>query len=104
MTLAKHDHMPTVLYRCYNAAGELLYVGVSMSVKTRLAAHGRERQWWPEVARITKEHFSTRAEALDAEFDAITSGQPRYNCVHTPIHGAVSHNKAERPGGKNRRG
>jgi hypothetical protein len=70
--------LTTTVYRFYDAESLLLYVGVSNSPLTRWNAH-LEKTWWPEVARIAVEHFPTRAEALDAEEEAIADELPLYN-------------------------
>ncbi len=71
--------MHTYLYRLFNEAGELLYVGVTCNLVARLAAHRRQKSWWGEVADTTVIRFPTRLEALAAEVEAIAGEVPRYN-------------------------
>lgn len=66
------------LYRHFNDAGELLYVGVTMSVFKRTSEH-EDREWFPTVRTITVEVFETRDAVLAAEVDAIKAEGPIYN-------------------------
>lgn len=76
--------MSACVYRVYDEAGELLYVGASVNVSRRLTYHQRgaavgNRWWGPAVKTITLEHFPSRAEALAAETQAIATERPRFN-------------------------
>lgn len=83
----------SVVYRFFSTNGELLYVGVSLSVFQRIMSH-RTKNWHKDIANVTLEHFSDRREAMDAEAAAIREHQPRYNTVHT--------NRAPKPVGRHR--
>jgi predicted GIY-YIG superfamily endonuclease len=72
----------TTLYRFYNTADELLYVGISEKGPERWKAHRKDKPWWTDVARTTTEHYDTRTEALDAERAAIIAEHPKHNVVH----------------------
>ena len=76
------DDQPTALYRHFNAAGELLYVGISLHAVIRLTAHERGANWYREIATITVEHLPSRADALAAERRAIQEERPLHNIVH----------------------
>lgn len=73
----------TALYRHFDAAGSLLYVGISLCVVTRLRQHRRDAHWFTEIARIDVEWHPSREAACDAEFAAIRSEKPRHNITHT---------------------
>jgi len=75
------------LYRHFDAAGNLLYVGVSATVARRTAAHRGRSHWFPVVARITIERFATVTEAYDAEFAAIKAERPMWNKEHNDHYG-----------------
>ena len=79
----KTDASPTDVYRFYDRDNRLLYVGVSVSLIHRLTAH-REREWWPQVARIDVTHQRTRAEALWREAMLIETLRPPYNIAGKP--------------------
>lgn len=67
------------LYRHFNKAGELLYIGVSCRILQRVKEHSKHSHWWLEIARIEIEHFKDRAEVLEAEREAIKNEKPKYN-------------------------
>lgn len=70
------------LYRMYDQAGQLLYVGITLDVATRFANHRGDKPWWTSVATIKLEHFADRASVLAAERRAIQQERPAYNVVH----------------------
>jgi hypothetical protein len=67
-----------MLYRLYNAAGELIYVGITERFGGRFSQH-EHSQWWREVERIELEPHPTRAEAQAAEMAVIRAELPKYN-------------------------
>lgn len=72
--------MPSqVLYRFWNCADELLYVGITARPWERWKQHRSEKAWWEEVAKVTIENFATRAEVKAAETTAIKTENPLYN-------------------------
>lgn len=73
--------VPTTLYRFYDAADRLLYVGITSVGPNRWGSH-EQRDWWSLVARVTTEHFPDRSSALAAEQAAIRSEGPKHNIVH----------------------
>jgi len=74
---------PHVLYRAFNAQGQLLYVGITMNPGSRFAQHSDEKPWWTDVADIRVEQFASRDEVLTAEREAIKSEQPLHNVAHS---------------------
>lgn len=70
---------PTALYRHFDAAGSLLYVGISLSPLARLSAHGDGSHWAQAISRVTMEWFPDRKSALDAELKAIREELPAHN-------------------------
>lgn len=75
------DEAPTALYRFFANDGALLYVGITGHLKARIAAHAKEKPWWPQVGRKTVEWFATRDEAIRAEDRAIHDERPVHNIV-----------------------
>lgn len=73
---------PHVLYRFWDAKGELLYIGITLRLAGRIAAHRIEKEWWSSVSRITIEHHESRPSALEAEAAAIRAERPRWNVIH----------------------
>lgn len=72
----------TYLYRLYGKNSDLLYIGVSHFVPTRLGQHEIEQEWFSEVALITDECYPTRKEAEQRERECIATEKPRYNIAH----------------------
>ncbi len=58
---------PCAVYRHYDAAGALLYVGCSTDPAARLYSHFKESAWAKLIASVTFEWFDDRADALAAE-------------------------------------
>lgn len=76
----------TALYRHFNAAGELLYVGISLSAVQRLSQHKQTAAWFAQIARVDIEWHPSRQAAEEAEKAAIRKENPRFNSVR---YGAV---------------
>ena len=73
------------LYRHFNAEGELLYVGISLSAVKRLSQHKCDSTWYGDIATIEIEKFPTREEAMEAETVAIQNEAPIYNIAKSSI-------------------
>jgi hypothetical protein len=69
----------TAVYRIRDAAGELLYIGMTNSVPIRWNAHMLYQPWWDELRSLTVEFLDTREEAAAAEKAAILGEVPKYN-------------------------
>lgn len=67
------------LYRHFDADGNLLYVGVSISSLRRLSQHKLNSHWFDKIANVTIQKFSSRFAALTAETNAIREEKPLYN-------------------------
>jgi hypothetical protein len=48
------------VYRFYDGAGGLLYVGLTCDITGRLTKHAGDKDWWVDVARVELEHFGSR--------------------------------------------
>lgn len=72
----------TTLYRFYDASDRLLYIGIAGNPGRRFNEHGKDKQWWDQVARSTMEHHPSRQAALHAEEQAIKDERPIHNVVH----------------------
>lgn len=71
--------MRTALYRHFDAAGALLYVGISLDTIQRTRQHRQGAHWYERIARIEIEWFSTRPLAMTAEAIAIAKEVPECN-------------------------
>jgi DNA-binding XRE family transcriptional regulator len=63
----------------FDAAGDLLYVGLSVNYGQRFSNHSKAKPWWLEVVRIDVEHFDSVRAAKTAERTAIATENPRFN-------------------------
>lgn len=73
------DQRPHFVYRCYDAEGELLYVGCSFHPPTRMLGHESTAWWWGECAQVRNRVYPDRATALERERRAIYEERPRCN-------------------------
>ena len=71
--------METTLYRCWSEAGDLLYVGITSNLTSRLKQHKYGTDWFPQVARVTATAHPDRMSALVAEAQAIETESPLHN-------------------------
>lgn len=72
---------PCSLYRYFDAAGLLLYVGITRRMSARLLQHARQAEWWPRVSDSTIEHFPDSRSAAAAEAEAIRRELPIFNVI-----------------------
>ena len=70
---------PHDVYRCYDGAGRLLYVGISANGYGRLEAHRRGSPWWSHVRRVRVEQYRDRGAASAAEAICVRDELPIHN-------------------------
>lgn len=75
--------METHLYRHFDDAGKLLYVGISLNAAARLSQHMRAARWKGRIARVEIETHPSRTAALRAEAEAIVAERPPFNIQGT---------------------
>lgn len=71
--------MRTALYRFFDEAGSLLYVGMTGDLHMRWEWHAKDKFWWHLVVRSEVIWHKTRDEADEAERAAIIAERPIYN-------------------------
>lgn len=77
---------PHCVYRMFDAAGDLLYIGCSMQPFKRFQHHGVTRDWSVDVVRATFEWHPDWISGRRAEMVAIAAEQPLHNrLVHDPL-------------------
>jgi DNA-binding transcriptional regulator YhcF (GntR family)/predicted GIY-YIG superfamily endonuclease len=69
---------PTAVYRLYDAAGQLLYVGISKNLEQRWYDHSLKKLWWHRVVDKKVDWYDSRSEALIAEEETERLEGPRY--------------------------
>lgn len=80
MTSREHlKDLPHDVYRYYDKEGVLLYVGCTSDLHVRDAAHRRDKEWYPLVARLETERFSNRFAGVTAEKAYIERFRPQHN-------------------------
>ena len=70
------------LYRLYDGAGRLLYVGITNSPRHRFGQHAATKVWWGQVAVRELAYYPNRAAVEEAERYAIRRERPLHNVVH----------------------
>jgi predicted GIY-YIG superfamily endonuclease len=76
----------TSLYRHFNKAGRLLYVGISHDPFRRFQQHA-DKSWKADVTRVEIEYHESLDHALFAEATAIRDEDPLYNSRRPmPVH------------------
>lgn len=72
---------PAWVYRIYDTQGRLIYVGETLNLVVRLAAHG-DKWWGTQIAKVKAKVYPNRGEAQAAERAAIKAERPRFNIKH----------------------
>lgn len=78
-TYADFCDRSSAVYRIYDTAGRLLYVGISTNPEGRLAQHRCRQPWGRDVAAVEVAWFADREAAKSAEAHAIRDENPLYN-------------------------
>ena len=73
------EHVPHWLYRIYGTEGELLYIGITRNLATRLSRHAREPSWSLEIRDVRAEWYPDLASADAAETAAVRAEEPLRN-------------------------
>lgn len=73
------DDLPTAVYRFYDDAGELLYVGITCRPRFRFREHRKLSEWWSQQRSVTLAWRPDRNTAAADELTAIREEKPRYN-------------------------
>lgn len=71
------------VYRIYDEAGMLLYVGYTSRGHARQLEHIATKPWARDVAETHWEHYDSREDALAREKRLIRSHHPVHNVVHS---------------------
>lgn len=74
----------TAVYRLYDAAGVLLYVGISSRPDKRFEEHRKTKRWWFRVATREITWHQDRYAAEAEEYGVIQHEDPPYNMQHSP--------------------
>lgn len=81
------------VYRQYNAAGKLLYVGESYNVAARHFTmphnHSSSSPWWGQVARVVIEEYESKTVAQQVETHYLQTLPYAHNKSQRSIHGVI---------------
>jgi predicted GIY-YIG superfamily endonuclease len=70
------------LYRFYDDANRLLYVGITSAPRLRFDQHRAAKPWWEDIVVREVTWYPTRELLAAAEKSAIRRERPLYNVVH----------------------
>ncbi len=71
-----------LVYRHFDNKGKLLYVGASQRSHLRQQEHLSRAEWRDLIARIELTRYESKAEAQQAEIDAIRRENPHFNRLY----------------------
>lgn len=80
----------TSLYRYYDVAGVLIYVGITRTGIIRNRQHNDDKEWWQWVASQQVDHFPSADAAHAKEVELIQRYRPPFNKQHNPDYAAMS--------------
>jgi predicted DNA-binding transcriptional regulator AlpA len=89
------DQRQAAVYRLYDSAGTLLYIGSSYNPERRYRDH-YPKPWWPLVARREEEWHPSKEAAYVVEMTAIAAEAPVHNEMGTPRYVPPSEKAAAR--------
>jgi predicted GIY-YIG superfamily endonuclease len=75
---------PWVVYRFYDHAGDLLYVGMTKHLERRIEEHSKSQRWWGDVSQVACEEVATRKDAWELEARRIDELRPIHNGPFRP--------------------
>lgn len=101
MAVADSDWLArsAVLYRFFDVADGLLYIGITAVGVARWTQHSAEQPWWPSLAWVTVEHFVSVELAETAERRAILAEHPAFNVIHRHVARPRLRGRPRRPHG-----
>lgn len=77
------EHVAAV-YRLFDVADQLLYVGVAKYFGSRWKRHAKDQPWWGRVHHQAVTWYDNRDDALEAELQAIIKEGPLFNKQGSP--------------------
>lgn len=78
----EHADRPHFVYRAFDVADRLLYVGCTLDFDRRKREHLQRTSWAPIAVRWEVERFETQEPALKAEQVAIETERPQHNAMY----------------------
>lgn len=73
------ENQPHYVYRVYDPFGDLIYIGCSIDVPSRMSQHYSQAWWGPQAAKVKAKVYPNRFTGRRAESEAIRTERPRWN-------------------------
>ena len=73
--------MSKAVYRAYDNAGALLYIGATRNKRQRMSAHEHSSPWWARACRVDFRDYQDAARADRIEGRAIRLLRPEFNVM-----------------------
>jgi predicted GIY-YIG superfamily endonuclease len=74
----------TIVYVARAITEEILYVGITDNLFSRMAQHQRQSRWWDSMDSLSWEEWPDRDAALQQEERLIKRHRPPFNTTHNP--------------------
>ena len=81
MKRAQKNVTPHAVYRFFDSAGILLYVGCTSDPKKRCVCHRTQSTWAMQIERVNVKWFPGWLQAARAEAEAIMNERPKHNRI-----------------------
>lgn len=82
MSYHRHADKRTYVYRLFDDAGRLIYIGSTMEPEGRVEHHRKNMWWGPQIKRMSFKVYPDRQSGIEAEAHAIRTENPRWNINH----------------------
>lgn len=77
--------MSHYVYKHFDKAGKLLYVGLTNDLIERHKQHRANSPWWQAIRRFSSSEYENRIDAENSEIEQIHNGQPEFNTCHKDL-------------------
>lgn len=78
------DERTSRIYFLRDADGEVIYIGRSRDIDSRIKAHTTQSPFWAEVAAVEQSNLMTHGDAVEYEAQSIYRQRPRHNIAGNP--------------------
>lgn len=78
------------VYRAYDAAGRLIYIGSTANIDQRIKVHAGNTWWWCFVDKVHTTAWMDLVDARADEIEAIRTERPLLNQQHNPDYAGLS--------------
>lgn len=82
--LVRRGFTHNYVYTLHGDKDEVLYIGETHDLDSRLASHYKTKSWWHEVKRVSFEAVENKS-AVAVEKELIKTNNPKYNINHNKV-------------------